>query len=491
MNRNTAALLLLTSALAGTATAQVSAHDRAWLSSLRSSDLPTDQRIAEYEKLLQHAPEDPTVKLGLAKAFMQKLRETTDFAYLNRASALVEQVLKTAPADYDAIRILIEIETHRHNFPKAAELADKLVTRNPSDAGVLAMLGDSWMEMGRYDDAGSAYGHMLELGGNLASYNRVAWHEFVTGNREKALAWMNLAVQAGSTNPENLGWCMVEFGDLLFKSGFTEQARALYDSALEAFPRSHRAHAALGRLLAATGEYGRALEHFKRAQDMVPLPDYAAALDTLYAKAGNAEKAAQQRELVDVVAKLAAANGERGNRALALIFADQNRNLDRAAELVGAELETRKDVYTYDVLSWVLFRQGRQQEAEQASIRALAFHTPEPMFLYHAGVIALAGGRTDDGRQMLRRALDLNPNFSFPQADDARSRVNPSMDATGGPGPRVHGCGRSGRAVGTAPFTVEIQEERASDQPGTLKQVLVGEDCLRPPVGYNSPSRQY
>ena len=55
------------------------------------------------------------------------------------------------------------------------------------------------------------------------------------------------------------------------------------------------------------------------------------------------------------VLSLGRANGEKGNRALALVYADQNRNLDRALELIRGELETRKDVYTYDALSWVLF----------------------------------------------------------------------------------------------------------------------------------------
>jgi len=111
---------------------------------------------------------------------------------------------------------------------------------------------------------------------------------------------------------------------------------------------------------------------------------------------------------------------------LAVNFADENRNLDRALALAQGELQTRKDVYTYDALSWVLFRAGRQKDAEAASAKALAMNTAEPMFLYHAGLIATAGGRTAEGDELLRRALALNPNFAFPQADDARRRLSDS-----------------------------------------------------------------
>jgi len=391
---------------------------------LKTARLTASERIAAYQKLLAESPADPKIQAGLAEAYIQKLRETTDFAYLNRASALVDKMLAADPKSYDGRRIAAEIETHRHNFPKAAQLAGDLTEQNPSDTGSLGMLGDSLMEMGEYAAAGKAYQRMLELGPNLASYNRVAYHRFVTGQTGEALAWMNLAVQAGSPIPENLAWCLVEFGDMLFKTGHAANAHELYDRALQTLPGYHRAYAALGRFYAAAGDYPLAVENFKKAQAVIPLPDYAAALEALYARLGNSAEAAKQRSLIDVIDKLAAANGEKGNRMLAVVYADENRNLGRALELAQGELSTRKDVYTYDALSWALFRNGRQKEAEDASAKAIALGTPEPMFLYHAALIALAGGRTAEGQDSLRRALALNPNFAFPQAEDARQRLS-------------------------------------------------------------------
>jgi len=411
-----------------------SAHYR----DVKTARLTANERIAAYEKLLAQSPADPKIQSGLAEAFIQKLRETTDFAYLNRATALVDKMQAADPKSYDAIRLRIEIETHRHNFPKAAELAAELTERNPSDTGSLGMLGDSLMEEGQYEAAGKTYRRMLELSPNLTSYNRVAYHEFVTGDSGKALSWMNMAVQAGSPTPENLAWCLVEFGDMLYKTGYTQQAHTVYDRALETLPGYHRAYAALGRFYAATGEYQRAANNFKKAQDVIPLPDYAAALETLDQKLGKPAEAAKQRQLLDVIDKLGAANGEKGNRMLAVVFADENRNLDRALALAKGELETRKDVYTYDALSWVLYRSGRQKEAEEASAKAMAANTPEPMFYYHAGVIATAGGRVEEGKGMLQKALALNPNFAFPQADDARRRLASDLASATNPQNVIH-----------------------------------------------------
>jgi len=397
---------------------------------VKTGTLSANDRIAAYEKLLTASPNDAKIQAGLAEAFIQKLRETTDFAYLNRASALVDKMLAADPKSYDGRRIAAEIETHRHNFPKAAQLAESLLEQNPSDTGSLGMLGDSLMEMGQYADAEKAYRRMFELGANLASYNRIAYHRFVTGQSGEALSWMNLAVEAGSKIPENAAWCLVEFGDMLFKTGHIQEAHTVYDRALETMPGYHRAYAALGRYYAATGDLALAVEDFKKAQSVIPLPDYAASLETLYSKLGKTDLAAKQRDLLDVIDKLAVVNGEKGNRMLAVNFADENRNLDRALQLAEGELATRKDVYTYDALSWVLYRSGRQKEAEEASAKALAMDTPEPMFLYHAGLIALAGGKSAEGQGLLQRALALNPKFAFPQAEDARRLV--SQDSTSG-----------------------------------------------------------
>jgi tetratricopeptide (TPR) repeat protein len=421
--RWTSSLLLLCLASAP-ALAQFDESSAARLRDAKTTGLTASERISFYEKLLEKSPADPAIQARLAGAFIQKLRETTDFAYLSRASALVEKILAVDPQNYDAIRLAIEIETHRHNFPKAAELARELSDRNPSDQGSLSLLGDSLMELGRYETAGDVYLHALELAPNLSSYNRVAYQRFVTGQTEEALGWMNLAVQAGSSIPENLAWCLVEFGDMLFKTGHVDDAHTAYSRALETLPGYHRAYGALGRYYAATSEYQRAIENFKKAQDLIPLPDYAAGLEIVYRKLGKSAEAAKQRELLDVIDKLGVVNGEKGNRMLALVYADENRNLDRAVALAEGELATRKDVYTYDALSWVLFRAGRVKDAEEASAKAIAWNTAEPMFLYHAGVIAMAGGRTEEGEAQLRRAIALNPNFAFPQADDARHRLS-------------------------------------------------------------------
>ena len=87
-----------------------------------------------------------------------------------------------------------------------------------------------------------------------------------------------------------------------------------------------------------------------------------------------------------------AANGEKANRTLALILADNGRNLTRALDLARAEFDVRNDLYSWDALGWVLYKSKQFAEAAKASEKALAQNTPEPAFYFHAGMIAEANG---------------------------------------------------------------------------------------------------
>ena len=142
---------------------------------------------------------------------------------------------------------------------------------------------------------------------------------------------------------------------------------------------------------------------------MVPLPDYAAALETGYARARQLAKARKQRDFVDAIDKMAVASGEKTNRNLALLFADQNRNLPRTLALVESEIAVRPDVYTYDALSWVLFKLRRLEEAAKASGKALELGTPEPSFYEHAAQIAAARGDAAAATTYRAKVKALNP----------------------------------------------------------------------------------
>lgn len=378
--------------------------------------LKTDDRIAMYQSLVQAKPDDLHYHNLLAGAFIQKVRETTDFSYLDRASQILENVISLDSRNYEALRLRSEVELERHNFKTVAAYSRQLATLAPNDSWNWGTLGDALIETGDYEGAAEAYQKMVSIRPDLASYNRAAWYHFLAGDTPGAIEIMKRAIQSGTPSSENTAWCLVELGHLYLKSGKIEEAEQAYTAAVKAFPGYHPGYAGLGRAQAAKGELTAAIASLERAQASTPLPDYAAALYDLYTAAGNTKKAADQMDLIDVIDNLGQAAKEKANRNLAIIYADHDHRVDRALKLARAELDVRADIYTYDALAWALFKNHQFAEAEKAMAEAMKLSTPEPGFYYHAGMIAYGLGQKKEAHEYLKKALALNRRFDPRQA---------------------------------------------------------------------------
>ncbi len=380
---------------------------------LQAANGRTDERIHSFEKSLANSPDSLALQSGLISAYLQKLRESGDGSYLDRASKLVDRMMAKEGGNSAALRFLNEIDMMRHDFKAVAERARDIAKFEPSDAANWGNLGDALMELGEYDAAGQAYTKMVALRPGLASYNRLAYMRFVTGDAQAGIELMRVAVESGSSVPENTAWCSAELGDMYFKIGKVGEAKEAYASALQLFPRLHRALAGLGRLQASEGRIEDAIHSYEQAQSIVPMVEYSGALEDLYAAAGMKSKARQQQDLTEAIDQLGRAAREKTNRTLALILADHGRGLPRALELMQAEIPVRGDVYTWDAYSWVLFKNGRVAEARAASLKALKMGTPEPAFYYHASKIASAARDEEAAREYSERVRSLNPKFDF------------------------------------------------------------------------------
>ena len=164
-----------------------------------------------------------------------------------------------------------------------------------------------------------------------------------------------------------------------------------------------------------------AIESYKRAQASTPLPDYAAALYDLYRDSGQTAEAEKQMELIDAIDKIGQAAQERANRNVAMIYADHDHRVDRALELAQAELDVRRDIYTYDALAWALYKNRKYPDAAKAIADALKLGTPEPMFYYHAEKIALANGQTKQAEEYRKRYDTRSLPGAYRQNDGSES----------------------------------------------------------------------
>jgi tetratricopeptide (TPR) repeat protein len=171
---------------------------------------------------------------------------------------------------------------------------------------------------------------------------------------------------------------------------------------------------------AAQGKYEEAIAYYQQAINIIPQPDYLAALGDLYSITNQPEQARIQYKTVEYIGKLAAINRQVYNRQLANFYSDHKVHLTEALDLALAELDSRKDVYGYDAAAWAAYQNGNFTEAQNLMRQAMSLGTRDARLYYHAGMIAHAAGNDEQAGQWLEQALKISPQFSILGADEAR-----------------------------------------------------------------------
>ena len=400
-------------------------------SSGQTSD--TDRQIQTLQDRVKEAPGDYAGYDGLGSAFFQKARETGDIAYYDLAEQTLTKALALAPQDFRATDPLVHMASvymGEHRFSDALAFAQKAIGTGSGNLAAFAIEGDAYTDMGDYEEAATAYRTLQVLGRTISSPltlaymsdSRTAYLCYLHGDSGEAIRLMKSAIAAALQTKvarENLAWLYFEIGERYFQTGDLENAELSYRSGITADPNHYRSLAGLAKVRAAQGKIEESIQLYQRSIAIIPFPAYVAELGDVYKKAGRLKEAQQQYDLVEYIGHLSKLNQVLANRELALFYADQGIKLPEALELARTELELRRDIYTWDTLAWVLYKNGRIQEAAAAIDKALALHTNDSLFLFHAGMIYHSLAKDSAAEDFLSRALRVNPHFHLFHAEEA------------------------------------------------------------------------
>jgi Flp pilus assembly protein TadD len=99
---------------------------------------------------------------------------------------------------------------------------------------------------------------------------------------------------------------------------------------------------------------------------------------------------------------------------------DHAVRLPKALSLAKAAHHERPSIDGDDILAWALARNGRCTDALHYSRRALRLGTLDATKFFHRGMVERCLGHDAEAKRWFRRALSLNPHFSFLWAPVAR-----------------------------------------------------------------------
>lgn len=370
--------------------------------------LDTEAQIASYQHLLRTRPETAAYA-DLGGAYYQRARETGDPAYYSRSQRAFETALEREPEDLDATIGLGTLALARHDFAGGLALGLRAHRLEPGLARPYTVIADGEIELGRYAAAAATIDRLVRLKPTLAAYTRVSYFRELQGDLGGAVQAMRLAASAGGS-VEGTAYVNVLIGGLEFDRGNYGAAERAYREALARDHRYPPAIAGRARVAAANGNLGEAIRGYREAVALLPLPEFATALAETEQAAGMNAATSRDLALVEAQAKLFEARGVDTGVEQALFEADHGDPALAVAAGRGA-WHRAPSVRSADALSWGLHAAGHTRAAERFSQRAMKLGSRTPIFLYHAGMIALAAGEEGEARAFLSQLVRQSPRF--------------------------------------------------------------------------------
>jgi tetratricopeptide (TPR) repeat protein len=374
---------------------------------LSGAKSPAEQKIELARKAIETNPKNVDAHNALALALARRARETGDPAFYEKATEAVKKSLELAPDNFEARKVETWIALGKHEFARALALARALNKRTPDDMLGYALLTDACIETGNYEEAEKAAQWALDMRpGEISGLTRAAYLRELFGDLQGALDLMQSAyARTPPSEVEDRAWILTQFAHLQLLNGKPEVAEPALADALKLFPNYHYALGSMVKVRTAQKRHDDAVAAARDFVKAAPHPENFFVLGQALARAGKADEA---REVFTDFEKKALAESEgpdNANRELVFYYADHAGKPAEALKIAKLEMERRQDVFTRHAFAWALHVNGQSAEAREQLDKALAVGIRDPIFSYHAGIIAAKLGDKAAAERFLRASL--------------------------------------------------------------------------------------
>jgi len=375
-----------------------------------------ERNIGFFEQRLARDPSSAYDLAQLAALHLQRGRERGDPSDVLRAEQLARSSLaRRDTRNSKAYSTLVTTLMTEHRFSEARVVAERLLALDSTNISSRATLAEIEMEQGAYDTARAMFGALYAQRANLAVAPRLArWLE-LQGQVEEARRLLTAALDSAAANPrmprEQLAWFHLRVGDLELRDGHPGSAARAYRLGLAVAPDDARLLAALARVARARGQWRDVIRYGERSIAIAPDPATLGLTGDGYAALGDS---AEAREYVHAMEVVTFAQPGGFHRAWSLFLLDHGLRVPDVLAQVQSEIDTRPDIYGWDLLAWALHRSGRDRDALPAMARALSLGTRDATLYTHMALIERGVGHQFAARQYLARAHDIDPYCPCP-----------------------------------------------------------------------------
>jgi tetratricopeptide (TPR) repeat protein len=401
-----------------------------------------DTAIAAASSSLSEAGISAKRAAAVAELVERRASLTGDALDLEHATVALDNALRLAGPVEELLLLDVELKLKTHRVREARRVLDTIP--DPSDVPrVMILRADIDVQDGDYANAKRVYESVLESSATWDRMARLAYLESMLGNSDYAdTLYASAEEQITAKDMRHFAWLELQRGMLEFRRGRFEPALAHYQRAERAYsgywmtqdymaellaaragPRSSRAQAghvqqlttwALGgEALHGETELRRAAALYEQLLASAAQPPAEQALGDVYTVLGEPGQARAHHERALALYVESVRRGETQYfHHLAGYYADVTMDGAEAVRWARKDLELRSGYASHDALAWALFRSGEFERAKREIDLALAPGIRDAHVLFHAAMIAVAVGHSDEGRRLLREASTVNPQFA-------------------------------------------------------------------------------
>ena len=324
----------------------------------------------------------------------------------------IDHALELPGPTGDLYLLRAKLDFSRHRFSQAKEDLENV----PDAIGNVmfeTIKADLAFQQGKYDDARTSYETLVRRDTAWGSFARLAYSMFLAGDLATADK-LYVGAQDRITAKEmgSYAWVELQRGFLQFSRGQFKEALAHYQRADLAYSGSWLVDDYVAEALGAEGRFKEAEARYRKLVAHSPRPEFFQALGDLYLFMGEAEPASEWHEKALAGYHESVSHGDvHYFHHLSQFYADVSQEGAEAVRWARKDSELRDNFLTQDSLGWALYRDGQFAEALAAIDRALSSKVEDAQIFIHAAVINLANGRTENAKELFRRAAVLNPSY--------------------------------------------------------------------------------
>lgn len=388
--------------------------------SAAAADQAREATLAFLEQRIARDPEDIVALNRLAGEYLTAFRQTGDPEFIAKAARAADASLRALgePGNAGGFAARAAVRLARHRFVEALADADIYRRLKPSAQAGRELRFDALVELGRLDEAAAEGAQLRELfGESLGWHARQARLARLRGDRAAEQKHRTGAVafarsQGAMLAPAWHAWTLLQRGAAAFGRGDFAAAETDYTEAAR-LADSWLVKERLGELRAAQSRWDEALELVRAAAAESKSPATFHALGDALLAAGRKDEAQPWFDRAEAGYRATVEKGEvYFLHHLVALWCDSRPRPAEALKLALQDLGLRRTPDTLDAAAWAHYHAGEFEPAWKLAREALAWpgaREGQPHVLHHAGFIAIRAGDLEQGKALIKKAIELNP----------------------------------------------------------------------------------